>query len=437
MELSEVVNKDYAFPIGVVLICAVLVFAFGFKSAEQPAFAQLTYTGDDRKPAGKKRKIKDKKTQSNGHITAVSDENVDVKHKTNEAPSSKSNANKVTLKQVKEGKHESEKSPAKDVPSKTATKQQKQNKQETSPIKEQQKSGAKESSSKSVNTKVQKEKEIKKEVVEPVSKQMKEKKQEASDKSPSKDSNKNVSSKQSKGKGKENQVEDLKNKKNEKNLAKLKGEEKPTDFDDGEWEQALSRKDKKNRKKDDPSDETILENIVKKESSPAKKKKAKNVDAVINNDNINSDEKKIIEETTSKTPEKKADKEKKMIEEKEDIPVVEVAVSPEVKSNEESANVDAAARSKKKNKKKSGSKPTEPEAPATIETIETQDDTHSTPVVEIKITENKLKEEVKPKIMEPMTKNDAENSVAFDELGDVWKEAKAPKKSKKKVRKDQ
>lgn len=60
MELSEVVNTQYAFPVGVVLICAVLVFAFGFKSAEQPAFAQLTYTGDDRKPAGKKRKTKDK-----------------------------------------------------------------------------------------------------------------------------------------------------------------------------------------------------------------------------------------------------------------------------------------------------------------------------------------------------------------------------------------
>lgn len=60
MELSEVVNTQYAFPVGVVLICAVLVFAFGFKSPEQPAFAQLTYTGDDRKPAGKKRKLKDK-----------------------------------------------------------------------------------------------------------------------------------------------------------------------------------------------------------------------------------------------------------------------------------------------------------------------------------------------------------------------------------------
>jgi hypothetical protein len=60
MELAEVVNTQYAFPVGFVLICAVLVFAFGFKSAEQPAFAHLTYTGDDRKPTGKKRKIKDK-----------------------------------------------------------------------------------------------------------------------------------------------------------------------------------------------------------------------------------------------------------------------------------------------------------------------------------------------------------------------------------------
>jgi hypothetical protein len=60
MDLSEFVNIQYAIPVGVVLICAVLVFVFGFKSAEQPAFAHLTYTGDDRKPAGKKRKVKDK-----------------------------------------------------------------------------------------------------------------------------------------------------------------------------------------------------------------------------------------------------------------------------------------------------------------------------------------------------------------------------------------
>jgi hypothetical protein len=76
-------------------------------------------------------------------------------------------------------------------------------------------------------------KENKKETSEPVTKQLKEKKQDILEKSPSKDSNKNSASKQLKGKGKENQVEEIKNKKNEKNLAKLKAEEKPLDYDDG------------------------------------------------------------------------------------------------------------------------------------------------------------------------------------------------------------
>jgi hypothetical protein len=66
-----------------------------------------------------------------------------------------------------------------------------------------------------------------------LAKQLKEKKQDILEKSPSKDSNKNSSSKQPKGKGKENQAEEIKKRKNEKNLAKLKAEEKPVDFDDG------------------------------------------------------------------------------------------------------------------------------------------------------------------------------------------------------------
>lgn len=47
-------------PVALVLACAILVFAFGFKSAEQPAFDKLSALSDDRKPAGKKRKIKEK-----------------------------------------------------------------------------------------------------------------------------------------------------------------------------------------------------------------------------------------------------------------------------------------------------------------------------------------------------------------------------------------
>lgn len=61
MELAEVMNTHYALPVGIVLICAVLVFAFGFKSVEEPPFSQLSnITADDRKASGKKRKSKEK-----------------------------------------------------------------------------------------------------------------------------------------------------------------------------------------------------------------------------------------------------------------------------------------------------------------------------------------------------------------------------------------
>ena len=82
------------------------------------------------------------------------------------------------------------------------------------------------------------------------------------------------------------------------------------------------------------------------------------------------------------------------IEEKE-VPVVEVVITPEIKSNDESVNaVDAATKSKKKSKKKPANKPTETDTSVTNETTtKTQDAALSTPVVEIKITENKIKEE--------------------------------------------
>lgn len=172
------------------------------------------------------------KIQSNGHVTTVNEDNAEIKQKTNDASGSKSGVSKVVPKQGKENRHDIEKSPSKDVSNKAAGKLQKQNKQETSPIKEQQsKPGTKEIVNKSVATKGQKE--SKKEATEPLTKQLKEKKQDILEKSPSKDSNKSSATKQSKGKGKENQVEEIKNKKNEKNLAKLRAEEKPVDFDDG------------------------------------------------------------------------------------------------------------------------------------------------------------------------------------------------------------
>uniref|UniRef100_V9ICK8 Uncharacterized protein n=1 Tax=Apis cerana TaxID=7461 RepID=V9ICK8_APICE len=62
-------HSQYALPVGIVLICAILVFVFGFKKAEQPPFAQLSVGSDvDRKFTNKKRiKIKEKKS-ANGQI---------------------------------------------------------------------------------------------------------------------------------------------------------------------------------------------------------------------------------------------------------------------------------------------------------------------------------------------------------------------------------
>jgi len=56
MELSDVVNAHFAFPVVGVVLCAVLVFAFGFKSpGEPPSFDALD---DDDKKSKKTRQRK-------------------------------------------------------------------------------------------------------------------------------------------------------------------------------------------------------------------------------------------------------------------------------------------------------------------------------------------------------------------------------------------
>ncbi len=50
MELAEVVNPQFAFPVVGVVLCAVLVFALGFKSPVQPP----SFDFDDDKPKSKK-----------------------------------------------------------------------------------------------------------------------------------------------------------------------------------------------------------------------------------------------------------------------------------------------------------------------------------------------------------------------------------------------
>ncbi|KAK9502760.1 hypothetical protein O3M35_011470 [Rhynocoris fuscipes] len=200
MEFTEIINTQYAFHgiiVGCVLAFAILVFVFGFKSAEEPPFDKLTNAHEDRKGTGKKKKLKDKKNQSNGHVTAVTD-----------GIGTTSGSSKRSG-EVKSPKKDGDKSPAKE-----------QKKQE------------KKSPSKAA---------------------LKESKQNKDDK-PIGSGNNN----ERKARGKEN-VE-IKNKKNKV------VDEKPKDFDDGEWEQALSKRDKKNRK-------TALEEILPQKSDKKKEKK--------------------------------------------------------------------------------------------------------------------------------------------------------------------
>lgn len=61
--LSQVSNVQFLYPaaaVAVVLVCAALVFIFGFHSAEQPQFDKLPLVLDDKKSSNKKRKIKEK-----------------------------------------------------------------------------------------------------------------------------------------------------------------------------------------------------------------------------------------------------------------------------------------------------------------------------------------------------------------------------------------
>jgi hypothetical protein len=90
------------------------------------------------------------------------------------------------------------------------------------------------------------------------------------------------------------------------------------------------------------------------------------------------------------------------------VPVVEIVVTPDIKSTEESGIApETVSKSKKKSKKKSANKSTEPEMPVAVETtIETQEVSASPPFVEIEVPENKeieVKEEGKFSILKLAT----------------------------------
>lgn len=59
-------HTQYAVPVAMVLVCAVLVFVFGFKKAEQPPFSQLAagLESDSKKAIAKKRSKTKEKVRS-------------------------------------------------------------------------------------------------------------------------------------------------------------------------------------------------------------------------------------------------------------------------------------------------------------------------------------------------------------------------------------
>lgn len=323
LQLSELIGAQYAFHglvVGGVLLFALLVYVFGFKSAVEPPFDKLTNPHEDRKANGKKKKPKEKKTQSNGHIASLGETKKDVK-----AP----------LK--------------KDV--------------EKSPVKEKSKP---------------------------------EKKAALKENRDTKPAPPTPSDSKKKGKGKEN-VE-VKNKKNKQ------ADEKPKDFDDGEWEQAPSRKDKK---KKTTADETSPSKSDKKKDIKKKKEDTKEVDEVVT---------PTIEEPV-----------KAVADPVEDIvtPKPEPTVDSDTEPKEQK---------KKNRKKKTGSSINEGSSEAVVEDVPK--------VVAPPAPQGKQKKEtvVEP-VAEPQPEKTEspiiESTVVFDELGDTWKEARAPKKGgKKKSRKE-
>ncbi|XP_050450646.1 DNA ligase 1-like isoform X2 [Cataglyphis hispanica] len=327
----------YAVPVGVVLVFAILVFAFGFKKAEQPPFAQLSAGSDvDRKFAKKRGK-----KAANGQIA-----------------SEKTSPAKKTLAVKAE------------VPKKTAK-------------------------------------------GDDVDGKLKERKQE-DNKITTKKEKEHLSAKI----GKENKVEQVKNKKNLKNLF----QEKPVDFDDGDWEQAYSRKDKKNKKKE--------------EESPSKKNKkiSKKAD-IINEAKQKEQEKPEIKDKIAKETENKELKEK----EKKDViltPISDEEISKTKEILVDKEEQDKVEKVEKEEKRKSKKNKKVSESENTIVSVLSTPKSDNKPVAE--------EPQEKPTNVEKVVTNNEENKVeeskekiaVFDELGDVWTEAKPQKKSKKKARKD-
>uniref|UniRef100_V5I8L8 Uncharacterized protein n=1 Tax=Anoplophora glabripennis TaxID=217634 RepID=V5I8L8_ANOGL len=311
MEIIRELSNQYVLyiPTALVIFGAILVFTFGFKSPEQPPFNKLS--SDDRKSTGKKRKIKEKKSSANGHVS------------TGEARHDKSPAK------------EPKRSPNKEAP------EPKQEKKEK----------------KLDNKQVEKTK--KNEVI------------------------------------KSNIIEEAKSKKNNK-----KATVKPVDFDEGDWEtvplksdkkkkeQSPAKKEKKPKKASDKVDKVEIEKLVKEVVNKELRELDRDIKEEITIEKVTKKEENLVIEEPVVVVEEKKDKKKEKKAKKE---VVEEHVAPPAESQEKET-VKETVKSEKKIEK-----------------------TESAPA---------------PKAQSK------EAAPVFDELGDVWTEAKAAKKSKKKARRD-
>lgn len=98
--LRQVSNTQILFPaaaVAVVLICAALVFIFGFHSAEQPQFDKLPLVLDDKKSSSKKRKTKEKKSSPN----RSANEDGKTKTESKKSPAKEKKEEKVKEEKVK------------------------------------------------------------------------------------------------------------------------------------------------------------------------------------------------------------------------------------------------------------------------------------------------------------------------------------------------
>ncbi|KAK9891993.1 hypothetical protein WA026_017473 [Henosepilachna vigintioctopunctata] len=218
-------------------------------------------------------------------------------------------------------------------------------------------------------------------------------------------------------------ADDVKSKKNAK---KTVLNEKPADFDEGNWETVPAKGDKK-----------------KKQESPIKKEKK------IKKSDKPTELEKVEKDSVNKELQTETEKEvsvEKVIEEVKTTG--EVENSEEIKKTEDPVLIIEDKKEKKKEKKQKKEK----EIPKQVQSVTVPEINIVQEVIK-DIGESKHAKEVKSTTktspVELIKEDDAalenkashnpnklEGGVAFDELGDVWTEAKIPKKSKKKARKD-